>query len=149
MKSYHVAWLSVHPERTEEWLSARLKDGFDVHHLDGNHDNDDPGNLVLIECGDHLMLHGTHRRITRLDNFKNRNEKAKTEAIRKGRAAYHGYLSSFAWGAVAEGMGLDWTNGDKARSLAGKYAAANGLKWPLRIPRKGMKCKPKVFARAA
>jgi hypothetical protein len=48
----------VHPHRTEEWLQERLRDGFDVHHIDGDHSNDDPINLVLIECVDHLRLHG-------------------------------------------------------------------------------------------
>lgn len=58
MKSYHYAWLSEHPNRSEEWLKARLADGFDVHHLDGDHSNDAPSNLVLIEHTDHMMLHG-------------------------------------------------------------------------------------------
>ncbi len=58
MRDYHYAWLSEHPHRSEEWLKARLKDGFDVHHLDGDHKNSDPANLVLIEHADHMMLHG-------------------------------------------------------------------------------------------
>lgn len=58
LKSYHLAWLSVHVHRSEEWLKAKLADGFDIHHLDGNHANDDPANLVLIEHTDHMMLHG-------------------------------------------------------------------------------------------
>lgn len=57
LQSYHFAWLSVHPERTEEWLLRMLSDGFHVHHIDGDHLNDDPLNLVLIEGGDHMMLH--------------------------------------------------------------------------------------------
>lgn len=35
-----------------------LKEGFDVHHIDGDHSNDHPGNLALIEAVDHLRLHG-------------------------------------------------------------------------------------------
>lgn len=59
---HHVAWLSAHPHRTEEWFRQQTKDGFDVHHLDGNHDNNDPRNLVLIEHTDHMALHngGSH-----------------------------------------------------------------------------------------
>ena len=34
-------------------------EGFDVHHIDGDHDNNDPDNLVLIEHADHFRLHGT------------------------------------------------------------------------------------------
>jgi hypothetical protein len=39
----------------------KLCDGFDVHHLDGDRTNNDPLNLVLIEHGDHMMLHGGRR----------------------------------------------------------------------------------------
>lgn len=57
MQPYHEAWLTIHKHRTRAWLSARLKDGFDVHHIDGDHYNNDPRNLVLIECLDHMRLH--------------------------------------------------------------------------------------------
>lgn len=36
-----------------KWLRERLADGFDVHHLDGDHDNDHPSNLILLETVDH------------------------------------------------------------------------------------------------
>ena len=58
MQPYHLAWLSKHPERSEQWLCERMADGFHVHHLDGNHANDDPANLVLMEGRDHMALHG-------------------------------------------------------------------------------------------
>lgn len=59
LRTYHLAWLSVHPERTPEWLTDRLADGFHVHHVDGNHANDKPDNLVLIENLDHIrIIHG-------------------------------------------------------------------------------------------
>lgn len=61
MTAHHSAWLSAHPERTAEWLLARLADGFDVHHINGDHEDNAPSNLVLIECGDHMMLHSGHR----------------------------------------------------------------------------------------
>lgn len=57
MEPYHRAWLAVHPDRTEGWLRDRLAEGFDVHHLDGDHGNDEPGNLVLIEHLDHMRIH--------------------------------------------------------------------------------------------
>lgn len=62
-QSYHEVWLSVHPERSREWLERMLKDGFHIHHIDGDHQNDDPLNLVLIESGDHMMLHNGKARL--------------------------------------------------------------------------------------
>lgn len=57
LETYHYAWLSAHPERTEKWLIGILAQGFAIHHMDGDHHNDDPKNLVLIESGDHMMIH--------------------------------------------------------------------------------------------
>lgn len=59
METYHLAWLTMHPNRNEEWLQEKLKEGFDVHHIDGNHGNNEPTNLVLIEHLDHMRLHGS------------------------------------------------------------------------------------------
>lgn len=55
---HHLAWLEGHPHRSPEWLASQLRDGFDVHHLDGDHANNDPRNLVLIEHTDHMAIHG-------------------------------------------------------------------------------------------
>ena len=62
LPTHHSAWLSVHPHRTKPWFLAKLKEGFDVHHLDGNHENNDPTNLALVEHTDHMAIHngGTH-----------------------------------------------------------------------------------------
>ena len=73
LQPYHVAWLEAHPYRTEAWLRERMADGFDVHHLDGDKSNNASLNLVLIESGDHLMLHnGSPRRICRIGPRKGR-----------------------------------------------------------------------------
>lgn len=58
LQNYHFVWLAAHPGRTEEWLRERMRDGFHIHHIDGDHSNDAAANLVLIEGGDHLRLHG-------------------------------------------------------------------------------------------
>ncbi len=58
LQSYHHAWLSAHPGRDEAWLTERMADGFHIHHIDGDHANDVPANLVLIEGVDHMRLHG-------------------------------------------------------------------------------------------
>ncbi len=34
MDKHHAAWLERHADRDEAWLTAKLKEGFDVHHLD-------------------------------------------------------------------------------------------------------------------
>ncbi len=57
MKKHYEAWLSAHPNRTREWLDDKLADGFHIHHIDGDHSNDHPLNLALIEGSDHLRLH--------------------------------------------------------------------------------------------
>lgn len=58
LKEYHLNWLIAHPHRTQEWLADKLKDGFDIHHLDGDHSNNSKENLVLIDHSDHMYLHG-------------------------------------------------------------------------------------------
>lgn len=58
MKEYHLAWLQAHPERSRDWLKRMLGEGFQVHHIDGDHGNNHPCNLALIESVDHMRLHG-------------------------------------------------------------------------------------------
>ena len=57
MNKHQKTWLKANPHRSAIWLREKLTDGFDIHHLDGNHDNDDPLNLLLIEVMDHMRLH--------------------------------------------------------------------------------------------
>lgn len=61
LQSYHRVWLSCHPGRTEQWLRERLADGFHVHHADGDHANDAPSNLILIEGLDHMLIVHGHK----------------------------------------------------------------------------------------
>lgn len=61
LKSYHLVWLSCHPERSADWLKQRLADGFHVHHADGDHGNDAPENLILIEGLDHMLIVHGHK----------------------------------------------------------------------------------------
>ncbi len=67
MQLYHYLWLCAHPDRADTWLRDRLADGFDIHHIDGDHANAAPRNLALIEHSDHFMLHGGRalRRVNR------------------------------------------------------------------------------------
>jgi hypothetical protein len=57
ISQHHQAWLNAHPDRSVEWLKNMTSIGFDVHHIDGNHLNNDYNNLVLIEHLDHMRLH--------------------------------------------------------------------------------------------
>src|SRR5215472_650540 len=54
--SAQEAWLAAHPERDLEWLRKQLRQGFGVHHADGNQANNDPDNVMLIEQADHYRL---------------------------------------------------------------------------------------------
>lgn len=57
LKDYHYIWLKSHPDRNEEWLRTKIAEGFQVHHINGNHYDNDSSNLVLIEGTDHLYIH--------------------------------------------------------------------------------------------
>src|SRR5579859_1990253 len=82
LASYHLVWLAAHPHRTADWLRERFKDGFDIHHLDGDKGNEASDNLVLIEHSDHMMLHGG-RRLGRLGpNKARRPHKARRRATK-------------------------------------------------------------------
>lgn len=61
LQSYHRVWLSCHPGRTEQWLRERMADGFHVHHADGDHTNDAPNNLILLEGLDHMLIVHGHK----------------------------------------------------------------------------------------
>lgn len=66
LTDYHRAWLSENPSVEIKQLRAWLKEGFDIHHLDGDHANNSPNNLVLIWGPDHMMLHNGKKRMARL-----------------------------------------------------------------------------------
>lgn len=92
MREYHKIWLAAHPGRTEEWLKERIRDGFHVHHIDGDHENNDPANLVLIDGVDHGMIHG--RKIDLRNEIKEGKERSKL--IREFTKAVK-HLSERAW----------------------------------------------------
>lgn len=76
MSPHHKSWLDAHPGRTAEWLDARMKDGFHIHHLDGNDLNNDHRNLVLVEGWDHIaVLHAEDRKKRMIIRWKEREEK--------------------------------------------------------------------------
>jgi hypothetical protein len=122
MQSYHLAWLSAHPDRTPEWLRDRFRDGFDIHHIDGNHANDDPTNLVLIEHGDHMRLHGINQPGIRLISIRPRKPSKRT--LLKREVAYAFCTSAIPWNTI----------GKSQKVAAQKHAEGNNLPWPPREP---------------
>lgn len=90
---HHAAWLGAHSHRTERWLRQVLRDGFDVHHIDGNALNNEPLNLVLIEHTDHMGLHGG-RMLGRLTPSELSRRKERPSAWETRRAKAIGYCES-------------------------------------------------------
>jgi len=130
MPEHHQKWLEQHPERSAEWLRERLRDGFDVHHLDGDHGNNTPDNLVLIEHGDHMRLHGLKLDMSKA--LKNRQASERfvrdTEdpeaiyALRRSGVDYDEIDKlTYVWGSSRRRRML------RANVIAWRYAKANEL----------------------
>jgi hypothetical protein len=97
--------------------------------VDGDHSNNDPGNLVLIEHFDHMRLHNRPGQLERLPDYGAiRKAKSATRAAEIG-AAYYAHRSA--------GLGMvswvDKTGIDAGRSAAWAraYAKDNNLPWPI------------------
>lgn len=112
--SHHAAWLAAHPGRSAEWLAERLADGFHVHHLDGDHGNDDPANLVLIEAADHMRLHGMPGFIRSV------SKGPRPSTLRLGSEAYGKRLAGSSWRVI----------GRNGMASAKAYAIHTGIPWP-------------------
>jgi len=144
-QSYHLVWLSVHPDRSPEWLKDKLRDGFDIHHVDGDHENDVPSNLVLIEAVDHMRLHGMKladgiqkwRSKKRVVVVEKPSPKAKASDA-EARAIYEMKIeTSGSWAAFAKiyygkkPSSAAWCDiGASLSNKARTYASRNGLNWP-------------------
>jgi hypothetical protein len=64
-----------------EFYNGKIPNGFDVHHVDGNKNNNDISNLVILTRQDHAKIHGEklteEQRQQRRENvIKNANPKA-------------------------------------------------------------------------
>jgi hypothetical protein len=125
LESYHLIWLHSHPERSEKWLRQQLSEGFHIHHINGDHFDDDFANLVLIEGSDHLRLHG----IDLVSSVRRKGARGpRKSTLMRGAIAYD-----------AKARGEKWTNagqksggcGNHAAAMAAmKYAQRNNLPWP-------------------
>lgn len=126
MKPHHAAWLSNHPTRSAEWLSARLADGFDVHHLDGDHTNNSPENLILVECQDHsLTLHSLRmiRPIVIRPCGRKPSDGIRDAAIYRARCDTRN-----DWRVIAKQFGVTTKN---AMQSAKRVARLKGWEWPI------------------
>ena len=126
MQEHHRIWLEAHPHRTEAWLRERLGDRFDIHHIDGNHDNNEPRNLVLIESADHMGLHGMRKCLRAASIGGHRPETLET-----GEIFYRRRVKGMLWNIAAEGYDL---NGLAASSRAHTWAKHTGAPWPIKLP---------------
>ncbi len=129
MKASHVAWLAAHPSRTADWLRSQLDDGFDVHHVDGDRNNNNSNNLVLIESQDHTtVIHGLFMK--RLPKHSPRGRKpadhARDGAIYAAREAGRGWRS----------IGMDF-NCSRATAFgrARSFARSHDKPWPVDVPK--------------
>jgi hypothetical protein len=125
MKEYHRAWLDAHPDRTADWLKRMLAEGFQVHHIDGDHSNNHPANLALIENVDHLRLHGMFGlarpgiRIGAIKGGKARMSKMS----KKERSAHQSMAAKARWKAVRKRRRVAQARRQKDRERAQKPTA--------------------------
>ena len=129
LRQYHLAWLLDHPERDEAWLRRMTAGGFDIHHLDGNHSNNDPGNLALIEHRDHLMLHAGVRPKKTM-RFLVRAGPKKRTMINGCRCYWMRHNGGATWNKISDHFRIG--SGVAAMACAKKYALLNDLCWPCR-----------------
>ena len=116
-----------------------LKAGFDIHHIDGNHSNNAPANLVLIEHKDHMRLHGATRGFAReLETVKQRRREL---FLAEGKLAYETALEVYKTATYSSGIWIETGRksglGHTALGRARLWAKANDLEWPLFHSRKG------------
>lgn len=106
-----------------EWLRERLKDGFHVHHIDGDHTNDAPKNLVLIDGVDHMRLHGMVLRLGAVRPLRSGSPAgARNKTLAVGQEAYYARKAGKAWKEIG---------GRQSLLRAKVYARASGEKWPI------------------
>lgn len=144
-QSYHHAWLTAHPDRSIQWLRDRLADGFQVHHVDGDHSNDDPLNLILIEGVDHLRLHSgslkagiegwkarqrSPVRVVTAEEAEAKQQAAEIYRLKAGDPRpWKDFAATYHGGAKPDDR--IWSDiGQALQAKARKHAGRNGLPWP-------------------
>ena len=127
MNDHQKAYLSK-GGMTEEFLQQAMTAGFDIHHVDGDHDNNDPDNLVLIWSGDHMaVLHGLKKFAGRGNGVWMTYKELAELKLTKGERAYKLRLNGDPW------EGMEIPNG---MLCAKHYAKVNDLEWPVPLPKR-------------
>ena len=54
-------WKSVHKRVAEKKMGGKVRRGYEVHHRDGNKNNNRPGNLAVIKRSAHRKIHAKKR----------------------------------------------------------------------------------------
>jgi len=133
MNRHQRAWLKANPHRAASWLREKLADGFDIHHLDGNHDNNDPLNLLLVEVVDHMRLHDLPlERISaakiRSDKKKARDESDDVLGLRRGAFTSKKVKENLYWYFQDNRTRKQYFVGRDSSELRKKIATYNKLK---------------------
>jgi hypothetical protein len=84
LQEYHHVWLQAN-NKDEQWLRLMFKEGFHIHHIDGDHDNNDAKNLVLIWGIDHFMLHSGVRFVRGKNSGKKRPKVSRPRPLVESR----------------------------------------------------------------
>ena len=123
MKDYHLIWASKHGV-SDDFVSQATAAGFDIHHIDGDHGNNAPENLVMIYSGDHFAFHGAPRFAGRADGVWMTREELDERKKTNGQKAYEARLSGKRWAEI---------DIPGALNVAKFYAQHAGLKWPINV----------------
>ncbi len=126
--TYHKIWMEKHGV-SAEWMEQALRNGFDIHHVDGDHTNNEPGNLVMIYHGDHFQFHGGSPGLRNLVNIKGKwvdKEEWEAQSLSDGRKAYEIRASGKPWLDVKAQIPSAW---HKAK----KFAQHSGKEWPIPV----------------
>jgi hypothetical protein len=113
-----------------------LSEGFDLHHIDGNHANNDPLNLVLIYHPDHMMLHGRDVRTLGIRRLQGDRDQRK-QRLALGKQIYEERVRSrevwrVLWGALGDEAAASRDDAmRRAYEVARAYAFHAQKPWPI------------------
>lgn len=121
-----------------------LEVGFDLHHIDGDHSNNDHKNLILIETNDHFRIHGFPKSIRRykadadkpmqVSSVKLQLNIAKTSSSERSlleRVYLVRSQTGMPWGELGKHVGLVGWSQAKLINATKKYATEECLVWPI------------------